>query len=206
MAEQSQRLQEQQTSTMHISQDVATMAFHLVRSHVASHPELKAMLDQPGAPFVSVGISSVSARSSPPGSPGPKPSGPRCPRGPQPGSSAGPTMANATTGSTGHVLERGVPYSPMTQTIIPGVSPRHFDLAAVGEILVTDGQASESGHSSDNFSASQRPSSPSELVGNSDHESITERPVIVDDIWGLRQEFRRPRLTPSSPSHRRRRT
>ncbi|KIW67540.1 hypothetical protein PV04_06784 [Phialophora macrospora] len=116
------RVRDQQAQVSKISREIAAVASRLIRSHIASHPGLEAVLNDKGAPFSATGNSTASTNSSSPGSPQIRPYNPDSPRGPPPsGPSSGPAPGSAiSSDSSGQAPLPGVPSDDAAHIPIPG--------------------------------------------------------------------------------------
>lgn len=222
-------MQDQQVYVLQLSQEITAMASHSARTHIVSHPELGAVLDQNGVPSFAASNSTTSTNPSSSGSPQIRSSDPNSPRGPQSGPSPGQAPVSEISLDSSDqtplpgILSDATGHAPVTD------NPAHLsDYTPVAEILIPEEHAPVSGISSDHVpglgrsspdsepgtSGAQPPSPipagngqswvPTALFGRPEPSirppnsrqsgrNLAERPVIVNDSRGLREEHRRPR-------------
>jgi hypothetical protein len=168
-----------------ISQEMAAVASHLIRSHISSHPELRDVLAHNGAPSFAAGNSATSTNSNPPGSPPTRPSDPHSPRGPQLGPSSGlAPVSEISSDSSG----------PAPIPIIPADGTAHIPISGT--------PASASEVSLDSTDCASVPGTPVPVsatsLNSSDYAYI---PAIPRDASGRLPQLLEPLLDPlANPS------
>lgn len=197
IAKESKHVRQQHAEMLQISREVAAMASHLARSHIASHPELKEVLNHRGVQSFAAGSLATSTNTASSESPRMRPTGAKSPRAPPLRSSYFPDFDSLnsihTTPGASPVAELRRPEEPATVSRLssepstsPGPESGESETPPRGSDPVSNGWIPTAlfGRPEPGI----RPKKPRQ----SDTD-LAEGPVIVDDDRGLREEFRRPR-------------
>ncbi|KIW31065.1 uncharacterized protein PV07_02748 [Cladophialophora immunda] len=221
-ARECKRMQVRQEEMLRMTRELVALAFHLTQSHIASHPELEAVLGRRGLASFVPSDPTTSRNSGSSGRRPTRPPKPSSPRGPRSGPSSRRVPVHKTPSATAD--NPSVPVIPLTISAHPPAAENPTPPPHLPGSDIPSGQAVSSGRSSpdsesDNSGTASprstpankvrtwvptaivgppepsiRPANPRRSDGN-----LSERPVIVDDGQGIREEFRRPRRPPGLP-------
>ena len=202
MRKESRHVQKQQADVLKISRKVAAIASRMMQDHIASHPELEAILVDDGIRDSATGSRKDSTNTNSSGSAQVRQAGPDSPRVPQLGSSSNHANPVRIYASPGFAPVAAL-LRPEEQTLVsrtsseqtPGPSrstsgsePRGSDVQPPGPKSTGNGVIGVPTALYGLPELGIRPLHPRESGSN-----LSERPVIVDEGQGVREEYRRPR-------------